>query len=102
MGFLGDGRGAFVTTSTAPERLLSFWRYDQEAARTRLRRGVPYVYQLRGQPLAQCPVVRIPLWVQARAFGDLRDHRRPPFLCPAALVAKRSQEPLAQFFQPLR
>ena len=79
--------GAIVTPSTAPERLLSFGRYDQEAVRARLRRGVPYVHQLRGQPLAQCPVVRIPLWVQTRAFGDLRDHRRLPFLGPAALVA---------------
>src|SRR5215218_10051210 len=81
--------GAIVTPSTAPERLLSFGRYDQEAARTCLRRGVPYVHQLRGQPLTQCPVVRIPLRVQARAFDDLRDHRRPPFLGPATQVAKR-------------
>src|SRR5215207_3537871 len=89
MGFLGERRGAIVTTGTALERLLSFGCYDQEAARTRLRRGVPYVHQLRGQPLAQCPIVRIPLRVQARAFGDHRDHRRPPFLGSAAQVAKR-------------
>jgi hypothetical protein len=89
MGFLGERRGVIVTISTVPERLLSFVRNDQEAARTSLRRSVPHVHQLRGQPLAQCPVVRIPLRVQARAFGDIRDHRRPPFLGPAAQVAKR-------------
>src|SRR5215207_7925775 len=41
MGFLGERRGAIVTISTVPERLLSFVRNDQEAARTSLRRSVP-------------------------------------------------------------
>src|SRR5215210_5968005 len=53
-----------VSAGTIPDRLLPFGRYDQEAARARFRRSVARLHQLGGQPLAQRPVLGIPLWVQ--------------------------------------
>src|SRR5918994_434364 len=91
-----------ILAGAAPDCSLSFGGYAQEAARALFRRGVARRDQLRGQPLGQGLVVGIPLRVQPRPLGDLRDHHLLPFAAPAAQVAQRSQKTLAQFFEPFR